>query len=185
MRDLITLLEEKAKSGDIEIVKLNYSQNSLHPVLSGNSIRFHYGNLAHAYAEKFNKGTGDKTFNYAGAWLHNVFFTQFRAPRTGNPPNGPLASLIKSKFGGWDDFKEKFVEEALKFHGSGWIYLARDGSIKTITNHAVRNDILILVDLWEHAYNTDYGSNKQRYVENIWRIMDWNVLNTRWGQAYK
>lgn len=185
MRDLLTLLEEKSKPGDIEIVKLSYSLTSLYPVISGNSMRFHYGKLAHAYAEKFNKGEGDKQFNYAGAWLHNLYFTQFRIPRSNNKPNGPIGNLIRSKYKDWDNFKEKFKDEALTVQGSGWIYLARDGSIKKINNHQVRNDILILVDMWEHAYNQDYGSDKKRYLDNIWRIMDWNVLNTRWGQAYK
>lgn len=185
MRDLITLLEQKSTSDNIEIVDLSYSENALAPVLSGAHMRYHYGKLAHGYAEKFNDNIGDRAFNYAGAWLHNLYFTQFRAPRTNNKPNGPIGNLIKSKFKDWDNFKEKFTEAALKLQGSGWVYLARDGSLKTIPNHQVRNDILILVDMWEHAYNLDYSSNKTKYLENIWRIMDWNVLNTRWGQGYK
>ena len=185
MRDLITLLEERAKPGEIEIVDLSYSQSALAPVLSTASMRYHYGKLAHSYAEKFNKKEGDRTFNYAGAWLHNVFFTQFRSPRMSNKPNGPVWSLIKRKYKEWDDFKEEFEEEALKLVGSGWVYLARDGSIKRITNHAVKPDILLLVDMWEHAYNTDYGANKKKYLDNIWRIINWNVINTRWGQAYR
>lgn len=185
MRDLITLLEQKAKPNDIEIVELSYGHGSLSPVMSQGTIKYHYGKLAHAYAEKFNKNEGDRTFNYAGAWLHNLFFTQFRQPRNNNVPNGPLGNLIKSKFKDFDNFKEKFTEQALKLQGSGWVYLARDGTIKTIPNHQVRHDILVLVDMWEHAYNMDYSTDKKRYLENIWRIMDWNVLNTRWGGAYK
>lgn len=185
MRDLITLLEEKSRPDDIEIVKLSYGEGALSPVLGTNSVRYHYGKLAHGYADRFNRRQGDRAFNYAGAWLHNLLFTQFRAPRNNNKPNGPIGNLIKSKYKDWDNFKEKFAEAALKVQGSGWVYLARDGSIKTIQNHQVKNDILILVDMWEHAYNLDYGADKKRYLENIWRIMDWNVLNTRWGQGYK
>jgi Fe-Mn family superoxide dismutase len=185
MRDLLTLLEEKSKPGDIEIVKLSYGESSLSPVVSSASIRYHYGKLAHGYAERFNKKEGDRAFNYAGAWLHNLWFTQFRSPRTNNVPNGPIGNLIKSKFKNWDNFKEEFKGAALKLQGSGWVYLARDGSIKTIHNHQVRSDILILIDLWEHAYNLDYGADKKRYLDNIWRIIDWNVINTRWGQGYK
>lgn len=184
-REIITLLEDKAKPGDIEIVKLNYGESSLAPVMNQSTVRYHYGKLAHGYADRFNKNEGDKTFNYAGAWLHNVFFTQFRSPRNNNKPNGPISSLINSKFKSWDNFKDKFTTEALKLQGSGWVYLARDGSIKLIHNHQVRNDILILVDLWEHAYNLDYSTNKTKYLDNIWRIMDWNRLNTRWGMPYK
>lgn len=185
MREIITLLEEKSKSGDLEIVKLSYGENSLAPVITGTLFRLHYGKLAHAYAERFNTGQGDKVFNYAGAWLHNVYFTQFRPVRNNNVPNGPIGNMIKTKFKSFDQFKERIEEEALKLQGSGWVYLARDGSIKTIHNHAVRNDILILIDMWEHAYQVDYGTNKQKYLDNIWRIIDWNVINTRWAVPYK
>ncbi len=50
----------------------------------------------------------------------------------------------------------------MKLEGSGWVYLAYDGKIKTIKNHEVRNDILLLVDRWEHAWILDYGSDKKR-----------------------
>jgi Fe-Mn family superoxide dismutase len=183
MRDLIHLLE--SKTDDIDIVDLSYGQSSLSPAMSLGTVNYHYGKLAHSYAEKFNKKEGDRTFNYAGAWLHNVFFTQFKPYKRHNPPNGPIGNLIKSKYKNFDNFIEEFKDHALKLQGSGWVYLARDGSIKTIRNHQVKNDILILVDMWEHAFNLDYGSNKTKYLENIWKIMDWNVLNSRWGQAYK
>lgn len=185
MRDIITLVEEKSKSDKIEVVDLSYKMNDLTPVMSANSLRYHYDKLAKGYAERFNKKEGDQSFNYAGVILHNLFFTQFRSPRVKNEPNGPIGNLIKTKFKSWENFKEKFEDQALKLQGSGWVYLARDGSIKTIHNHQLRSDILILVDMWEHAYNLDYSSNKKKYLENIWRIMDWNVLNTRWGQGYK
>lgn len=182
MRTFIDLFESKQDS--IEIIKLNYGESALAPVLSAGNMNMHYNKLAKGYAERFNKGEGDKTFNYAGAWLHNVLFQQFRAPRNNNQPNGPIGNLINQKFKNMDNFKEKFKERAMTVHGSGWCYLARSGDIKTIPNHQVRNDILILVDMWEHAF-TDYAGNKSRYLDNIWKIMDWNVLNTRWGQGYK
>lgn len=181
MRELIELFESRNEK--IEIVKLK--DDHFAPVLSPGLMKLHYGKLAHGYAERFNNNEGSKDFNYAGAWLHNVYFTQFRAPRNNNKPNGPIGHLITQKFKTWEDFKEAFEEEAMKLHGSGWVYLARDGSIKTIHNHAVKSDILVLVDLWEHAYQMDYGSDKKRYLENIWRLMDWSMLNTRWGQAYR
>jgi len=185
IREIITLLEASSKPNDIEIVKLAYPENSLQPVMSGNTVRYHYGKLAHGYADRFNKKEGDQTFNYAGAVLHNLFFTQFRAPRNNNKPNGPIGNLINSKFKNWDNFKEQFKEAALKLQGSGWIYLARDGTIKTIHNHQARTDILILVDMWEHSYNLDYGTDKKRYLDNIWRIFDWSMINSRWGQGYR
>jgi Fe-Mn family superoxide dismutase len=185
MRELITLVEQKSSKDTVEIIDLRYSKSALTPVMSLATVNNHWGKLAHAYADRFNKHEGDSSFNYAGAVLHNIFFSQFRSPRTNNIPNGPIFSTIKSNFKSWDNFKEQFVAEALKLQGSGWIYLARDGKIKTIHNHQLRTDILILVDLWEHAYISDYGGNKERYIDNIWKIFDWNSINSRWGQAYK
>lgn len=184
MRDLITLLEAAEKPTALEPVELSYSKSGLSPVLSTGLLNLHT-KLWHSYSERFNNKQGDQQFNYAGYWLHNIYFRQFRAPRTNNEPNGPVGSLIRSKYKDWDNFRETFKEAALKLQGSGWVYLARDGSIKTIQNHAVRNDILILVDMWEHAFQVDYGTNKAKYLDNIWRIMDWGAINTHWGQAYK
>jgi len=67
----------------------------------------------------------------------------------------------------------------MKVQGSGWIYLSKTGQIKTIRNHAVRSDIALLIDMWEHAYQNDYGSNKKKYLDSIWRIIDWSAVNRR------
>lgn len=184
MRDILTLLEDKAKPSDIELVKLSYGDSALSPIISGANLREHL-KLAQGYCDRYNKNEGDKSFNYAGHLLHNILFGQFRAPRPNNPPNGPVGNLIISKFKSWDNFKDKFTEAALKLQGSGWIYLARDGSIKTIQNHQTRSDIVLLIDMWEHSYRPDYSSDKKRYLKNIWQIIDWNAVNTMWGRGYK
>jgi len=183
MRDIITLLEEKSKPQDIEIIPLNFTEREVNPVLSKATLDLHYGKLAHGYAERYNNKEGDRDFNYAGVFLHNLLFTQYREVRNNNKPNGPMLGFIDKHFGSYDDFKEKFLEEAMKLQGSNWIYLANNGSIKTIPNHQVRNDILLLVDWWEHAWLLDYGSDKKKYLTEQWKIINWNVINTRWGQS--
>ena len=185
MRELIDLLESKSQYQYVEIIDFAYSHSALSPVISPNALRYHYDKLAHGYADRYNKKTGDQNFNYAGAMLHNLYFQQFRSPRPNNKPNGPVGNLIKTRFKTWDNFKDKFEVEAMKLHGSGWIYMSRSGEIKTILNHQLKPDILILVDMWEHAFNIDYGADKERYLDKIWNIMDWGVINTRWGQGYK
>ena len=183
MRDIIQLLEEKSKPQDIEIIALNFEPKEVSPVISKDTLDLHYGKLAHGYAERYNKKEGDRDFNYAGAFLHNTLFPQFREVRNNNKPNGPIEGFIKRHFGSWEDFKDKFEEEAMKIEGSGWLYLAYDGSIKTIKNHEVRNDILLLVDWWEHSWALDYQSDKKEYLNNIWKIMNWSHINTRWGRS--
>ena len=181
MYDIIERLEESKKS-KLEILELPYSRTELEPVLSEKTINYHYENLAKGYAKRYNAGEGDPTFNKAGTFLHNIYFSQFRKPEENNLPNGPVLNLIKRKYGYWRDFKEAFKEEAMKIQGSGWIYMSYDGDIKTIVNHEVRDDILILVDWWEHSWALDYQADKKQYLENTWKIINWTKINTRWGK---
>lgn len=183
MRDIINLLEDISKPQDIEIISLNFTEREVNPVISKNTIDLHYGKLAHGYAKRYNNKEGDSDFNYAGVFLHNMLFTQFRGVRNNNKPNGPMKGFIDKHFGSYDELKDRFSIEAMKLHGSGWIYLAYDGSIKTIKNHEVRSDILVLFDLWEHAYILDYESDKKKYINDYWKIINWNVISTRWGKS--
>ena len=181
MYNIVERLEESRKP-KVELDDLHYSYTDLEPVLSKQTLELHYGTLAKGYVKRYKNNEGDSDFNYAGAFLHNIYFSQFRKPQDSNPPNGPVLNLIKRKYGWWKDFKEQFKEEAMKIQGSGWIYLTYQGEIKTIVNHEVRDDILILVDWWEHAFLLDYGADKKRYLEDTWKIMNWAHINTRWGK---
>jgi superoxide dismutase, Fe-Mn family len=183
MRDIITLLEDKNKPQDIEIIPLNFEYKDVSPVLSTYTLDLHYGKLAHGYADRYNKGEGDKDFNYAGAFLHNTLFPQFREVRNNNKPNGPMLGFINKHYGSYDDLKDSIETMAMTIQGSGWIYLSSNGELKTIKNHEVRNDILLLIDWWEHAWTLDYGSDKKKYLHEQWKIINWNVINTRWGKS--
>lgn len=182
MYDIVERIEESRRK-QIELEKLKYSYTDLSPCLSKQTLELHYDILAKGYVTRYKAKEGDDNFNYAGAFLHNIYFAQFYAPKDSNPPNGPVLNLIKRRYGWWQDFKEQFKEEALKIQGSGWIYMSYNGDIKTIVNHEVRDDILILVDWWEHAFLIDYEANKKQYLENTWKIMNWSVINTRWGKS--
>jgi Fe-Mn family superoxide dismutase len=177
MRELLELVESRSGS-KLELKKLRYSRSSLSPVFTELALNRHL-DLAKGYVERYNDGEGDASFNEAGAFLHNLFFEQFKTASSNNRPAGPVNSLIIKKYGSFGDFKEQFTKAAMAIQGSGWIYLARNGEIKTIKNHAKRTDILLLVDWWEHAWVTDYGTNKKKYLENIWRIIQWGVVNSR------
>ncbi len=176
MRELIDLTEDKKK---LELKKLPYSMTSLAPVMSKTTLENHYSKLARGYVDRYNRGEGDASFNEAGAYLHNIFFPQFKAPKNGNSPYGASLALINRHFGNFVDFKRDFEAEAMKLQGSNWIYLSRDGKIKTIQNHQKRTDIALLVDWWEHAWTVDYVTDKKRYLKNIWRIINWEYVNRR------
>lgn len=181
MYDIVQRIEESRKP-QVELDPLHYSYTDLQPALSKQTLEYHYDSLAKGYVKRYKAGEGDPEFNRAGAFLHNIYFAQFRSPQDTNTPNGPVLNLIKRKYGYWRDFKEVFKEEAMKIQGSGWIYLTFDGNIKTIVNHEIRDDILLLVDWWEHAWALDYQADKKQYLENTWKIINWVHINTRWGK---
>jgi Fe-Mn family superoxide dismutase len=179
MRKHIDLVEATTRPAKLETTPLPYGLKDLDPVLSADTLEYHYEHLAKGYAKRYNSGEGDADFNRAGNFLHNKLFTQFRAPRGSNRPKGAIAELIDSNFKSYEDFQEAFAAIAMKIQGSGWLYLSTGGEIKTIKNHAVRTDIALLVDWWEHAWSLDYKWNKEKYLSNIWKIIDWTVINER------
>jgi Fe-Mn family superoxide dismutase len=181
MYDIVQRIDESRRKV-ISIDDLHYGLGDLAPVISKDTMEYHYGELAHGYARRYKAREGDDDFNYAGAFLHNIYFAQFKAPSQDNYPNGPVLNLIKSKYGWWQDFKEEFKRTAMTIQGSGWLYLTYTGEIKTIVNHEVQDDILLLVDWWEHAFQADYGADKRSYLENTWKIINWSHINTRWGK---
>ena len=179
MREHIELIEATTRPAKLETTPLPYARDALEPVMSEASIDYHYENLAKGYAKRYNADQGDANFNRAGSFLHNKFFPQLRPPKGRNLPKGAVLSLIEEKFKDFDAFKEEFKAAAMKIQGSGCVYLSTGGDIKTIANHAVRTDICVLVDWWEHAWALDYQADKERYLDNIWRIIDWDVCNER------
>ena len=178
MREIINLVEETTKPAKLETTPLPYSIKALAPILSENNIIYHFEHLAKGYAKRYNAGEGDPTFNRAGSFLHNKFFPQLQPPKGANRPKGAVLELIESNFKTYEDFKIAFKEAAMKIQGSGWVYLSTSGTIKTIRNHAVRTDICVLVDWWEHAFS-DYQWDKEKYLDNIWKIINWNVCSER------
>ena len=179
IRQDIDLIEATTRPAKLETTPLPYGPKDLAPVMSADTINYHFEHLAKGYAQRYNRGEGNADFNRAGSFLHNKFFPQLRAPKGANRPRGAVLALIEEKFKTYEDFKEAFKETAMKIQGSGWVYLSTGGDIKTIANHAVRTDICVLIDWWEHAWALDYQSDKERYLDNIWKIIDWDVCNQR------
>ena len=171
-----TVLEEDKKK--YSRVSLGFNRKELSPVKSKETLDYHYGHLYKAYVEKANAGEGGQ-FQVAGAFLHGIYFSQFKPPPGSNQPNGQFLELVKSKYGTYEKFRDKVKETAMKIQGSGWVYVDTKGSIKTIVNHEVKPDICLLIDWWEHAWALDYQSDKEKYLDNIYKIIDWEKINAR------
>ena len=182
IRKTLDLIESKDRV-DLVQTKLAYARTDLEPVMSAETLNYHYGKLYKGYVDRYNAEEGDLAFNEAGAYLHSIFFSQFNNPgkrtSTGNKPTGIILDIIMRNHTSVQDFRDKLAEQAMKIQGSAWIYLSKSGQIKTIANHAKRNDIALLIDWWEHAWALDYQADKAKYLKNLWRIIDWDAVNHR------
>jgi Fe-Mn family superoxide dismutase len=177
----ITLNEGKTPK-TLEQSPLPYSNDELAPVKSEKTIDYHYGTLYKGYVDRYNKGEGDADFNEAGAFLHDIYFKQFHKPVSNNQPEYIALNFINKHFKTFASFQDNVQKSAMGIQGSGWVYLARDGSIKTIRNHEIRMDIILLIDWWEHAWALDYQADKKAYLRNIYKIINWNVISSRVGR---
>jgi Fe-Mn family superoxide dismutase len=172
-----SVLQEQAKT-EYARVALPFKKTDLAPVKSEETIDYHYGTLYKGYVEKANAGVGG-AFQIAGAFLHGIYFSQFKPPAGTNRPTGPFLALVEKRYGDYDKFRDQVKEVAMKIQGSGWVYMDTKGAIKTIVNHETRPDICLLIDWWEHAWALDYQADKEKYLDNIWKIIDWEKINAR------
>ena len=190
----------------IEMPTLPYATNALKPVISEQTINFHYGKHLQNYVntltslvkdtewadksvEDIVKGAPDgPLFNNAGQVLnHALYFSQFRSPRQNNQPEGRLLEAINTSFGSFENFKAQFTQAATTLFGSGWAWLAQqeDGKL-VITKEAnggnpVRQGLKPIygLDVWEHAYYLDFQNRRADHIAASWDIVDWDVVAGR------
>jgi superoxide dismutase, Fe-Mn family len=179
----IKSLSESKDTREIYQDKLKFGKDEFAPVMSEATIKYHYDGLAAKYSERYNAGEGDPDFNYGGAMLHNIFFANLIPPQAANTPTGISKSIIDDVYGDFEKFKEAFEKEFMAAQGSNWIYMDTNGALHTIHNHEYKKtmQIALLVDAWEHAWALDYQQDKAKYLKNIWRIINWDVVNIRLG----
>jgi len=183
MRNFGTFVEDKVK---LVQEKLRYTKTDLMPVMSKNTLNYHYDGLASKYVERYNKGESDIAFNFGGAVLHNLYFGQF-CKESESEFTGTAKAKIEGKYGSLSKMQSALEEQAMKIQGSGWIYLDDKCEIKVIHNHEYNPDmkIVLLIDWWEHAWALDYQANKKKYLENIYKIIDWAVISQRFITTLK
>lgn len=191
---------------NITMPTLPYAVNALEPVISEQTINFHYGKHLQNYVNTLNtlvqgtefegKSVEDivKTspdgpiFNNAGQTLnHALYFLQFKAPVQGNEPTGKIAEALVRDFGSFENFKKEFAQAGATLFGSGWAWLSqdKDGKLVITKNSNAGNPLrqgntpLLGIDVWEHAYYLDYQNRRVDHLAALWDIIDWNVVESR------
>lgn len=188
-----------------ELPKLPYELNALQPVISQETMEYHYGKHLLTYVNNLNnlvpgtkfEGKDLETivaesdgaiFNNAGQVLnHNLYFLSF-SPKGGGEPTGKLAEAIKSQFGSFDNFKKEFTDASVSLFGSGWAWLSKDKDGKlhitkeTNAGNPVKQGLTPILgfDVWEHSYYVDYRNRRADHIAALWNIIDWNTVGSRY-----
>ena len=135
-------------------------------------------------------------FNNAGQILnHNMYFEQFKPvgepvePPVPELAEGPLFSQIEKQWGSLSAFQSDFVSKGASLFGSGWVWLsaAEDGSLVITQEASASNPLvrglkpLLTFDVWEHAYYLDYQNRRPAHLTELWKILDWSVIEMRYS----
>ncbi len=187
-----------------KLPELPYAKDSLAPVISAETLEYHYGKHHKTYVDNLNKiipgtefenlslediikkASGGVFNNAAQSWNH-TFYWNCLSPKGGGIPAGDLGKNITKTFGSFDQFKEKFTNAAVTLFGSGWAWLVKnpDGSLTIEATSNAGNPLkdgkkaLLTCDVWEHAYYIDYRNASAKYVEAFWKLvnLEWVAHN--------
>lgn len=184
-----------------QLPELPFPKNGLTPLISEETLEYHYGKHHQAYVTNLNnlivgtdfekasleeiiKKAEGGIFNNAAQVFNHTFYWNCLSPNGGGEPSGKLAEAIKKSFGSFDAFKEKFSNTAVTTFGSGWAWLVKkaDGTLDIISTSNAGNPIkdgltpLLTCDVWEHAYYIDYRNARPKYVEIFWKLVNWKFV---------
>ena len=190
---------------------LPYGDNALSPVISANTLGFHYGKHHKGYVDNLNKliagtefadlplekvitgtfGKADKTAifnNAAQAWNHTFYWRSLR-PMGGGEPPALLKQKIEAAFGGLDACKKEFATAAMTQFGSGWAWLVLNGDkLQVVKTGNAEVPLttgmkpLLTIDVWEHAYYLDYQNRRADYVNAVLdRLINWDFATENLG----
>ncbi|AKH21569.1 superoxide dismutase [Sedimenticola thiotaurini] len=188
-----------------ELPPLPYAQDALEPVISKETLEYHYGKHHQTYVTNLNnlvkgtdlenasleeiimKASGGQFNNAAQVWNH-TFYWNCLCPG-GSAPSSQLSDAINSAFGSMDEFKKQFSASAAGNFGSGWTWLVKnsDGGLEIVNTSNAANPMtdgktpLLTIDVWEHAYYIDYRNARPKYLEAVWNIVNWEYVSANFA----
>lgn len=188
-----------------ELPPLPYDYKDLEPYISEEQLRIHHDKHHQAYVDganallkKFDARDSEfdikavakeLSFHVGGFILHKLFWENMGpAGKCGGEPTGTIADYIKKDFGSFERFKKEFTQVAVGVEGSGWaaLTLCRRTNrifIMQIEKHNVNVipgfRIMMVLDVWEHAYYLDYQNRRPEFVDAFWNLVNWDEVNKR------
>lgn len=156
-----------------------------HPELFERSVEFLIAHLNHLPEDI----KGAVRNNGGGTYNHTLFW-EMMAPEGQTALAGPVADKIKETFGSYEEFKKQFAAAAAGRFGSGWAWLVADGDKLEILSTANQDNPLtegkrplLCLDVWEHAYYLKYQNRRVDYINEWFRIINWDFVNEQYKKS--
>lgn len=195
----------------ISLPELPFAKDALAPVISANTLDFHYGKHHKAYVDNLNKliaGTDLEQkpleeiikiaakdsakagiFNNAAQVWNHSFYWQCLKKQGGGAPTGKIAAKINATWGSYEKFVEELKNAGATQFGSGWAWLVLEGDQLKITKTANADTplahgqkALLTIDVWEHAYYLDYQNRRPDYLAAVIQsLINWDFVNANLG----
>ena len=189
-----------------ELPELGYQFGDLAPMMSQETIAFHYGKHFQTYVDNLNRLVDGSKYegmslgelvrkapegpiadNAGQVHNHMLFFEQLAPSQHAKQPTGEFRFLAEQSFGSFEKMIEQLDNAAASFFGSGWTFLAMNelGELKILSlpngDNPLRYNLipLLAIDVWEHAYYLDYQNRRRDYLKNLWLLINWHVVSGR------
>lgn len=187
-----------------KLPELPYAADALEPVISAETIEYHYGKHHQGYVDKLNAmvdaadslediiaNSDGALFNNAAQVWNHTFYWHCMAPGGTPPGNGELLAAIDAAFGSMDGLKQAFLTAAAGNFGSGWTWLvmSQSGGLEIVSTDDADTPVargvkpILTVDVWEHAYYIDYRNARPKYLEAWWEIINWKFVESQFEQV--
>ena len=189
-----------------ELPELGYQFGDLAPMMSQDTIAFHYGKHFQTYVDNLNHLVDGSKFeglslnelvrkvpegaiadNAGQVFNHMLFFEQLAPSQHAKQPAGEFLFLVEQSFGSFEAMIEHLDKAAVSLFGSGWTFLAMNelGELKILSlpngDNPLRYKLtpLLAIDVWEHAYYLDYQNRRKDYLKNLWLLINWHIVSGR------
>ncbi len=152
--------------------------NKLYELLSGKAkdpANAEYAELKRRFGFEFN-----------GMRLHEYYFENLVCP-TERPE--AVGKKLADAYGSYEAWEEDFKATG-KLRGIGWVILYRDNATGWLfnqwineheTGHLAGCQPILVMDVFEHAFMTDYGLKRADYIESFFKNINWEVVEKRLG----
>ena len=137
---------------------------------------------------KVSKSDLEPFLNNAGGHFNHSYFWVTMSPNMNQKPSGKLAEDINSQFESFDKFKKEFIDTGVKHFGSGWVWLCSDNGKMKVQGFLNQSNPyiekcghpLLGCDVWEHAYYLKYQNNREKYLTNWFKVINWDFISKRY-----